>query len=529
MTTTDSVASSKIKSLRSETGCFNNSRYQSNTAMAAISASKLTSYKCIKCNKNFKNREFLRCSECENTYNLLCTPVTSRSFKMMNKDEKTSWKCHACKGNQVKVARTSLALDTTEFKAGNLKSHSLKTSSIENLASSAKLEDLATSFLTDDSPKSLPNMSCLEIPEVSDLKNQLISANNELTSAHSEIERLNSENNDLKKQIEEYQKKHLVYNKLLNEETPKRHTPQRIRRTITATEIEKIKINQLENEISVLKKKILYLKRKINNILTENIQIKQKSREKEGITKRIKRKILALQKNIKSLAPMSNICQSSPSNRDENKLEMDLEEDAINKRVSKPKLLLLADSHGADVLRPLCKIRRNDYDATADIIQNGTSDRILLNFKEKIAEFKKSDCVVIMCGSMDYNINPIYNTITLLNEAVKLASHTNIVICDIPYSVNEYASNYNKFVKRFNTTLHKKIDKADYLWQMRYNINLHVDDYNMNGNWFNWRGKYKQAQCINDALKNVNERFYNKKSFLDVQSEKKKLLMMETR
>jgi hypothetical protein len=169
-----------------------------------------------------------------------------------------------------------------------------------------------------------------------------------------------------------------------------------------------------------------------------------------------------------------------------------------------------------DLLRLLSKIRRNDYDATADIIQNGSTDRILQNFKEKIADFGKSDCVVLVSGSMDYNVHPIYKSVNLLNETVKLASHTNVIICDVPYSVNEYSDEYNHYVKKFNMALHKKLNSAANLWRMHFDMDLQVNDYKASGNLLSWSGKWKQAQCINRVLKNVNECFYNSETFLDV-------------
>jgi hypothetical protein len=123
-------------------------------------------------------------------------------------------------------------------------------------------------------------------------------------------------------------------------------------------------------------------------------------------------------------------------------------------RTNKPKLLLLSDFHGAELLLPLSKIRRNDYDFTADIIKYGTTERVLQGVKEKIADFTKSDCLVVMCGGSDYNINPINKVLNVLKNTAKNASHTNVIFCDIPYSIHKYADQYNSYVEKINYALH---------------------------------------------------------------------------
>jgi FtsZ-binding cell division protein ZapB len=281
--------------------------------MSPNSASKLASFKCSKCKKTFKNSQHVSCSQCKSIFNLSCTTLTVGKFKMMTIEEKSCWKCRKCLSNkQNKVACKTLVFTNTDRHEISLS----KTSSVENLESSSKHEDLANSPVIDDSPKSLPNMSFLENSEISELKDQLQNATTELSSAHGEVMRLNSENSNLKKQVDEYQKRHNVYNKLLSGDTPKRRTPPRIHRATATNEIEKLKIDQLENEILKLKRNILILKQKIDIVFTENIQIIQQSQKKEDRTLLyIRRSILALQQMIKELAerPPTNTYQAFKS------------------------------------------------------------------------------------------------------------------------------------------------------------------------------------------------------------------------
>lgn len=182
----------------------------------------------------------------------------------------------------------------------------------------------------------------------------------------------------------------------------------------------------------------------------------------------------------------------------------------------KPRLLLLSDFHGADLLHPLSKIRRNDYNFMADIIQYGTTQRVLQNIEEKVKDFKKSDCVIIMCGGSDYNITPVGRIISTLDNTIKKCSHTNVIVCNVLNSMNDYDEEYNNFVSSLNVMLYKKFfGKFDHVWLETPNgAYFGMRDYDSKGYHLNYRGKQKLARNLNNVLINVNKAFYNQLHFL---------------
>lgn len=158
--------------------------------------------------------------------------------------------------------------------------------------------------------------------------------------------------------------------------------------------------------------------------------------------------------------------------------------------------------------------RAYDYEFTADILYYGTTEQVLKNMQEKIVNFKKTDCLVIMCGGSDYNITPINNILNFLEIAVKNLTHTNVIICDIPYSVNDCNKHYNIFVNKLNSAIHQRFSNMPHVWLQPTSIYVGKTDYQNDGNQLNYRGKYKLAQCINKILKAVNYAFYNSCTFL---------------
>jgi hypothetical protein len=516
--------------------------------MSPIEPTKSTkSNTCHKCKKAIKASNFLKCSICMNVYDLLCVKMTAKVFITMSNDSKEKWKCKNCTGLDKKLTKTQ-KLDTSEIQ----NSYSIrdnitqrkrvlqKSPSCESLSNTISITDIMSSTLINDSlsRRSLPNVSHSENSQIVELRSQVEALNTELSSAHAEIDKLNTENSGLRKQIEELQKKINIYTTLLNDDTTKRTTPAKTRYALSSPSLKsdmenklpetlnKIKI--LEDEIAKLVKNNKQLQAKLSSVLKTNTQIKRKSAtlENKNITlTRIQQSTKILQNTAYQLKQLSkNVTTENADSATSIHLSLphekenttnNIAENVFNRREHKPKLLLLSDFHGADLLLPLSRIRKNDYDFTADIIKYGSTERVLQGLKEKIGTFTKCDSVVVMCGGSDFNINSINKVLSIFEEIAKDATHTNVIFCDIPYSIRNDADNYNNYVGKFNYALHKKFNNnCSHVWLQPNSIYLGTMEYRMNGIELNSRGKYKLAQCVNYVLKNINEAFYNKGAFL---------------
>lgn len=181
---------------------------------------------------------------------------------------------------------------------------------------------------------------------------------------------------------------------------------------------------------------------------------------------------------------------------------------------SKPKMLLLSDLHGTEVISMLARLRRQDYDFAADIINFGTTDRVLHNVKSKTEFFTKKDCLVIMCGGSDCNVKSPVETVQLIEETVKSNTHCNIIVCTIPMSVNSNSKQFNYFVNKVNAGLILRLSNYKNVMIKNIDDNLTIDDYNYNGYSLKNKGKFKVATALNVVLKEINERMYNSSNFL---------------
>jgi hypothetical protein len=502
---------------------------------------------CSKCKKTLRNKDFLKCSGCHKSFDLQCTGnVTSKRYLLMTPDTRNVWKCKNCHEMSQKTTKKQ----TYDPKPDNITEQSKdnitrrkrvalpKSTSYNNVSQALSEENIMSSTLRDistyESPRSLPNTSYMESSKVVALRAQVEDLTVELSSAHDEISNLNIENKYLHKLLEDCKKKNHVYNTLLTEQPLNKFTPSKVTAESSPvvsskpTNIEaENKIKMLESEITNLNKKIKTLQIKLSNTLTVNKEIKLKSDtliNKSITLSRIQQSTKTLQKTIKQLEQrVTNNSSLEKCDEDlikshilheENIFQREYEIKCDDVMPSKPKLLLLSDFHGAELLLPLSKIRRNDYDFSADILHYGTTERVLQNVQEKIVNFKKSDCLVIMCGGSDYRVTPLKCILNLLETTINKAVHTNVVICNIPYSINDASEHYNNFIHKLNSAIQNKFSNLPHVWLQPSNVYLGRTDYQNDGNQLSYNGKWKLAQYLNKTLRTVNEAYYNSCNFL---------------
>lgn len=457
-----------------------------------------------------------------------------------------SWKCGSCR-EQLKLkpgtwtpVQDRSNNDNSQDNITRRKHQQLplKAPSCENLSQALDDDDIINSTLIDDSmfnsPCSLPNMSTMENSTTLELRLQVEELSTELSSAHAEVVRLNSENSEKQKIIDTLKKKINFFNQLINEDPLKKITPAKTYENMTVFQNISTadyisgyehKIKSLESEILTLNDKIKNLNIKLSKALTTNSEYKRRSGallNKEVTLSRIQNSTKVLQKTAKHIEEqISKNFAGMDSLNSTVKPSTPVKDQPSNRTTpsylsnKKPKLLLLSDFHGADLLLPLSKIRKNDYDFSADIIQHGDTQRVLKNMHMKTASFGKGDCIIIMCGGGDYNTTPINEIMSVLDDTIKQCTHTNVVICDVFYSLNRNAEHYNYFVTKFNESLHRTFVNAAHVWlQAPNSLHFGIGDYYSNGHQLNHRGKYKLAHSLNKVLASVNEAFYNNCNFL---------------
>lgn len=219
-----------------------------------------------------------------------------------------------------------------------------------------------------------------------------------------------------------------------------------------------------------------------------------------------KRKI---QKNIdnntdkENSSTLKNIVDKQKIQIDKNKIEVHTKPKGnlnintnVNKKKddSKPRLLILADSHGRDMAR-LCKdISSNKFETQCLFKPNAFFQQVTENISELIKDFNKKDYVILIAG-----INNALKGNKICNETViktfKQAQNTNLMCVTTPYWHGR--NTLNQFVYEINCTIYnasqqftKGIEIID------SNSILRKNDYSKHGLHLNTIGKYKLCKHI---------------------------------
>ncbi|KAJ2947418.1 hypothetical protein O0L34_g17197 [Tuta absoluta] len=293
-------------------------------------------------------------------------------------------------------------------------------------------------------------------------------------------------------------------------------------------------IKQLENIISKRNDTIKKLRKRLNNITNElqHLKIRFDNIKAKDITMHKMQHTARILQNTALKLQQINV--SSSKNNEKEALSHDTEETSTKPNASgltdissgeritdseqelshKPKLLLLSDFHGTDLIDKISKIRKNDYDVSADIIYHGTTERVLQNLQEKTRSFNKKDCIVIICGSTDSHSNDVVKSVNIIKDTATQLTNTNVVICNIPGSIDTKNVEYNNFVNKFNDKLATELLGFDNIHFQCIDYNLTPHDFKIDGYKLKYSGKFKIAVAVNNSLRLVNEKYYNGSNFL---------------
>lgn len=277
-----------------------------------------------------------------------------------------------------------------------------------------------------------------------------------------------------------------------------------------------IEIKAMQRQIKKLNSRIKTMQDKLLKATEENITLNKelkKLRTNDDFLKKINECSGLLSEVIHKLRQYDTSINSS--NPPDDNLNLRKENNDYKTEVnSRPKLLLLSDYHGTELLYPLSKIRKGDYNFTADIQFMGSSERVLQDIEIKVQDFTKKDCVIIMCGVSDFNVKPIRSILDMIETCILKIKHTNVILCNIPYSISLDSALYNEYVTKFNSGLSKRFSTYEHIYLRTDDLQFNQNDYNYDGYKLRRSGKFKLASSLNQKLKLVNEKFYNGNAFL---------------
>lgn len=283
--------------------------------------------------------------------------------------------------------------------------------------------------------------------------------------------------------------------------------------------LQRNKIKELYRKISKLTSETLKLKNKLEIMKTKDVTLSKLRHTSRILQKQAMDIVQKYDDNVKTkqnveITQDTNSKESSTVNNENvHKANYNLNYFTDDKR---PKLLLISDFHGAELISKINKIRNNDYETRADIIYHGSTKRVLQGLEDKTQNFNKGDCVVIMCGSCDISdSNPDLKQIVKdYKETLGKLANTNVIVCNIPGRIGVEWNDYNKCVQILNDMFKNEFGKLDNVFMTSIDNNLTPFDFCDNGYKLKNSGKFKTALAINMALKKINLKFYNGLSFL---------------
>lgn len=172
----------------------------------------MSSKQCSGCLTIIKQREYLRCPNCEQVYDLDCANVSNKEFKSMTADSKRNWKCLNClvkhrrRGDNTNTpvrrspatySPTNEPCDDSDDRSCNV---TLRTKPQSHPAKSA------TSYVTEERLRQILRQEMADILQTTlrDLvTKELANINQQISSFHESLNFFNDKYEDLKKDIEE--------------------------------------------------------------------------------------------------------------------------------------------------------------------------------------------------------------------------------------------------------------------------------------------------------------------------------------
>ncbi|KAL0859710.1 hypothetical protein ABMA27_010072 [Loxostege sticticalis] len=435
-----------------------------------MSTPKIEIVSCAQCHKVIKQKQYLKCSQCNLAYDLKCTGK-EKLYYLMDKDRKTKWICDKCKRkktttknyttpvsskptekqSQDKTKKThankkpmecdSLNFNATTSATPNDTLHDntdnitrrKKNTTVINIPTDNSFDSLQTDLdnyeeqdITCSTPQQL-NRSCPTIMVKSHLDYEALHAKldclqQKYVSAENQIELLLSENFTLKKTIEEYKSK-------------------------------------LSNLTSIYK----------------NIEQPSASKSKSDSARKSSRK------KIRKYMNDSQNTESFHGSSTEEVINVIPQADCTEKGL-KPKISILSSSSNNNILKTVINTFQDEYDLCHfKTPHRGVLD-LLQTIDEKTRNFTKDDFCVIMIGEKDFETSQNYKGLVknIRNRLIAL-NKTNVILCLPTFKCGRLTQLFNRRIEIFNRLLYLDIQEREYAYLLDSNLHLTYDYHMFSG------------------------------------------------
>lgn len=203
---------------------------------------------CDKCNNAIKERHFLTCSSCKESYHLDCCSI-SYKFYLLIKD-KTTWRCVPCIDKNARTHIENPETSTDNITRRNYRPMVAVRNSFHELSSLMMDEEVDSSSYFQSPCMDPCNRSCPErtivYAKCEELDKRVLELESKLLAAENEIENLLSENTKLKDEIKRQDNK-IIQLKTLSKTTPSRHMSTRSREISNKQKMNQSIINTVDS------------------------------------------------------------------------------------------------------------------------------------------------------------------------------------------------------------------------------------------------------------------------------------------
>lgn len=398
---------------------------------------------CNGCPQKITNRQYMKCSECNFTYDLICANVSENRFYLMDPEKKEQWKCTPCISKKPKICNVNTPVgnqdmikrcknfdeNVTVRKAKKMRRLSLDRLSLTSNIADYSFED-ATSTPNTKNIQENEN-SIRECVQLKELKNVVEELTNHLIKAKEENNSLQLENNKLRQVIEQFngkntmeeniQKAHLTDSPLLIPKTRKRTSKNKI--ALVSTQSEKNTLNLAQNLDST------------NSCAEATLTTTCGTKGNNNYTKQD-----TTQTDLKpSYAEVARTLQAPKIlDRQLNSrlLDRDLTSKPKNRRqstMSRPKIVIVGDQSCRGLASSITTLRakyRNvtDYDVINFTFPNAPTDHILHNFVKSKVTLREEDWLILCVGSNDTNPTKFFIEVSSI---LKVYNKPRVIVSEI--------------------------------------------------------------------------------------------------
>ncbi|KAG5871913.1 hypothetical protein JTB14_025005 [Gonioctena quinquepunctata] len=182
----------------------------------------------------------------------------------------------------------------------------------------------------------------------------------------------------------------------------------------------------------------------ITRRVTNEKQLEQVDKRHENSTKNdtelIKKKTTEQKKNV-----VTSIKASSNSE--------------VNKS-DKSKMMILCDQHGRGLGKSIGKRVGGTTTVQTIIKPNARYDKVIDNIVNISQDFSLADNIVVKAGYNDF-LRGKYPSFKNINDKLKHCTHTNITLVSVPYITEDYITNTNTFIYKFNIRLNDYVTRLN--------------------------------------------------------------------